>query len=172
MPFVLGFALVQALAWILGTFVETQGYAFLGSSVTGRDFFLPVVAVPTIAAWVAMELALVLRRPSLFVAPWSTALARCGVLGLIGVGAGLLTLGAEGVTLTMSAERVSDWWIMGLCPFTVCIVLVGVLPRHSAKAGCTRCGYDWRGLARCPECATTNPTHRSIHVQGIPAAPR
>lgn len=160
MPFVIGFGLVQLCAWVFGTFAEAQGYTFSGSNVTGRDFFLPVVALPTVAAWVATELALALRRPRLFVAPWSTALARSGVLTLIGAAIGLLTLGVEGLALTIAAERIHDWWIMGLCPFAVCGVVVAVLPRYTPQTGCTRCGYDWHGLSKCPECAAPNPAYR------------
>jgi hypothetical protein len=69
----------------------------------------------------------------------------------------VLTIGAEGVALAFIAERLSDWWTMGIVPFVACAVVVGVLPRFVARSGCVRCGYDWRGLPRCPECGTTNP---------------
>lgn len=160
MPFVLGFAFVQLCAWVLGTFVEEQSSSFSGSLVNGRSFFLPIVALPTVAAWISMEFAVWARRPKLFVAPWSTMLARWSVLGVVGVAAGLGTLGIEGAALAINAERVRDWWIMGLCPLAICGTLVAMLPRYVARTGCTGCGYDWRGLPRCPECGTAHPARR------------
>lgn len=154
MPFILAFFAVQCGAWILGTYVDTQDANLVWDMLDARVYFLPVVVVPTVAAWIGVELAILFRRPRLFVAPWSTRLTRWFVLGMVGFAVGLVSLGVEGVALAINSERIADWWLMGACPFLVCGVAVAALPKYSARRGCPNCGYDWRGLSRCPECGT------------------
>ena len=149
-PFVLAFAVVQAAAWFWGTYETALGQRMVESE-TWRGFFLPVVLIPVASAWIGAEVAVLLRpfdkrkrTPLVHLLRWSI----CGLL------AGGATIAVEGVALTINAERVSDSWIMALAPFAVAFGAVAVFPRASITSGCPACGYDWKGLGRCPECGT------------------
>jgi len=147
-PFIVAFALVQVVAWVWGTYVSALDYVEADDE-TWRGFLLPVVLVPVVCAWIGAEIAAIVRP---FDKRKRTALVhivRWGVCGLI---AGGVTIAVEGVALTISAERVSDYWIMSLCPCVVALAAVALFPRASVNAGCPSCGYDWTGLSRCPEC--------------------
>ncbi|MGD9790187.1 MAG: hypothetical protein AB7Q00_01990 [Phycisphaerales bacterium] len=158
-PFVLAIALVELGAWFFGTYYGAVNDPYVSAS-EWRAFFLPVVALPTVSAWIAAEIAVLFRRPSLFVRRegrhQSTWLARLTTRFALGLLAGGLILVVEGVGLAINAETISDLWIMGLCPFLVVGLGVAFLPRYTPAKGCPTCGYDWRGLDRCPECGTVH----------------
>ncbi len=156
-PFVLAIALVELAAWFFGTYSGAVNDPYVSTS-EWRAFFLPVVALPTVSAWIAAEIAVLIRRPTLFVRRegrhQNTWLARLTTRVALGLLAGGLIIVVEGIALAINAEKISDLWIMGLCPFLVVGLGVAFLPRYTPAKGCPTCGYDWRGLDRCPECGT------------------
>jgi hypothetical protein len=154
MPFVCGFGLAQSVAWFFGTYVSARADTY-ESGEHWRSFLLPMVALPSVGAWIVAEVMIAWRRPRLFSASWSTVPVRWTVQALLGVIAALLTIGVEGILLAVNSGRISDWWIMGLSGPIVAAGVLRLVLRGKGETGCPSCGYDWRGLKRCPECGTS-----------------
>lgn len=162
-PFIMAFALVQVVAWVWGTYETASGNPYAEDEVW-RGFLVPMVLVPVACAWIGAEIAAIVRP---FDKRKRTALmhiVRWGVCGLI---AGGVTIAVEGVALTINAERLSDYFVMSVCPLIVGGVAVFVFPRASAKAGCPSCGYDWTGLPTCPECGGARSTSQATAVAAV-----
>ncbi|MFO0832034.1 MAG: hypothetical protein U0637_09340 [Phycisphaerales bacterium] len=152
--FVLAFGVVQACTWVLGTFDARQHHALIGTGLSSRDFFQPMVLMPMLAAWFGAEGAGWWRRPKLLEPCGAAARPATWVWRLVaGTLAGLLHILLGGLGLTLVAERLPDWIVLSCAGFAAAVVVVAFLPTHR-RSGCPRCGYDWRGLARCPECGT------------------
>ncbi len=152
--FVALFALVQVCAWVFGTFEGTQGYAFTSSGVEPRDFLVPMVLAPTMAAWLAAESVQWLRKTRVFDAPQKGSMfAVWFARASLGLGVGVLHIGLAGLLLAATRERAPDLAVMAVSGGLAAVFGLVFLP-GKRRAGCPSCGYDWAGLPRCPECGT------------------
>ncbi len=152
--FVLMFSGVQLCAWVFGTYADEQRSAFMTSGASPRDFLLPMVLLPTVAAWLTAETVSAFRTPRLFApAPRSATAGTWLVRLVVGGVVGVLHVAVAGVLLRFNQEYFADVWVMSVAGCVSVLLVSAFLPRR-AGTGCSECGYDWKGLARCPECGT------------------
>lgn len=141
--FLIPFALVWTglVAWALwnATGWTPEGYRW---AIAAKLFGLPVLA-----AWVASEVAVRLRKPRAM-DPRVRDSLRLTVSGLV---AGILSaVLAAAVFAALPGAASGEVIVPGVSALTV-LVAVWFMPRVRVGS-CVHCGYEVQSLARCPEC--------------------